>query len=482
MQHKNILRAGTSSAFWVGLFLFTSAQASPLQQDTPTVAHASPAELTSSSGSLSPLSSQTASSQATQHAKPPQITPWHQVTVHSGDTLSGLFSRIGLGASQWAAVMKLGGDANALLHLQPGDTLDIRKTPTGELAQLVYPINNVKTLQVTRIGEQLKARISKPQTTTREVSIAGTVGLSLSRSMSTNGIPSKIASRVADVFGHRINLKHLRSGDKFAVVYRVSDSGGRRISTGPMLAARITTHHHVYRAFRAEDSNGDYGYFDASGESYKPAFLRTPVAYTRISSRFNLHRLNPVTHRVMPHEGVDLAAPIGTPIHAAAEGTVKYAGWMHGYGRIVELKNFDGYSTRYAHMHKIAPGIKVGSHVTEGQIIGYVGETGRATGPHLHFEIRRHGVAYNPLTVKLPAGHKLPATRLARFEHRIRPLIARLSPQPTALLVNSDTPTGHKQSCPAVASANTTIGLNPALAVDEHGEGNIFCIVNPSTS
>ncbi|WP_324997745.1 M23 family metallopeptidase [Salinisphaera sp.] len=407
-----------------------------------------------------------------------QITPWQQLTVHSGDTLSGVFARAGLGASQWRALLNLDTSTDALRHIHPGDTLNIRKTPAGKLAELRYRLGPIKTLHVNREGSKLRAKIEKRATQTREITATGTVGESLSHSLIANGVPARIADQMAHIYRYRHNLRHLHPGDRFSVIYRATYSDGRQISSGPILAASITTNHHNYKAFRAKDADGDFGYFDTAGNSYMPAFTRKPVAYTRISSRFNLHRLNPVTHTVRPHEGVDMAAPMGTPIHAAAEGTVKYAGWMHGYGRIVELKNFDGYSTRYAHMHKIRSNLDVGEHVTKGEVIGYVGESGEATGPHLHFEIRRDGVAYNPLTVELPSGHSLPHDKLAAYTRKIQPLIAKLSPAPTTLLAKTASTPADNDSCTRAVSLNATLALDPVGAARQHSLGNIFCVVH----
>lgn len=488
MQNKRVLRAGAAGALGVTLCFCGGAQAAPAKTEGTTGLRASSKQRTDLK--IQPLNAnQMQAAKALGLTTTPQITPWQQVTVRAGDTLSGLFARAGIDASQWRALLAQGKAAAPLRHLHPGDKLEIRKTPTGELAELRYQLDSIKTLKVDRHGAQLQARIEQQPTQTREITATGTVGKSLSHSMTADGVPASVADQMAGIYRYRHNLNHLQQGDQFSVVYRATYSDGQQVEIGPVLAASITTHHHNYKAFRAKDADGNYGYFDTNGQSYKRAFTRKPVAYTRISSGFNPHRLNPVTHHVRPHEGVDMAAPTGTPIHAAAEGTVKYAGWARGYGRLVELKNFDGYSTRYAHMHKIRSSLHTGEHVSKGEIIGYVGETGEATGPHLHFEIRRHGVAYNPLTVKLPSGHALPKSQLAAYTRKIQPLIAKLSPAPTTLLAKTaSTATDASNSCTQSVSLNATLALDPVGAARRHeqngGHGSsIFCIVrNHSTS
>lgn len=473
MQKKRVLRAGAAGALGVTLCFCGLAQAGPGKSENTGVGASSklPAEL--QIGALG--TDQIQVGKALGLTTTPRITPWHKISIRSGNTLSGVFSRAGLGASQWRQLLDLGSSTETLRQLHPGDVVEIRKTPTGNLAELRYRLDSIRTLHVKRVHGKLQATVEQRATQTREITATGTVGKSLSHSMSADGVPASIADRVIHIYRYRHNLRHLHRGDTFAVIYRATYSEGEQIATGPVLAARITTNHNNYKAFRAKDANGDFGYFDASGTSYQPAFTRKPVAYTRISSPFSLHRLDPVTHTVRPHKGVDMAAPIGTPIHAAAEGTVKYAGWAHGYGRLVELTNFDGYSTRYAHMHKIRSKLHIGEHVRKGQVIGYVGESGQATGPHLHFEIRLHGVAHNPLTMKLPSGHSLPSSQMDAYKREIQPLIARLSPTPTTLLANTtSTP---MNSCNRAVSLNATLALDPVGAAGRHSLSHMFCMV-----
>ena len=376
----------------------------------------------------------------------PQIPPWEQLTVRRGDTLSGVFARADLPARAWAALIHQ-PSARALKQLHPGDVLHYRKTPTGELAELRFKIDRLRTLSVHRRRNGLVAAIDHRPTQTRQILASGTIDGSLSESLRAEGVPSRITEDLEHIYRYRHDLDTLHQGDRFAVVYNAIYADNEEIGTGEVVAARITTNHRILESFRGKSPDGGTAYYDGLGKAYEPKFSRKPVAYTRISSPFNMHRLHPITHRVSPHEGVDMAAPTGTPVHAAADGVIKYASWMSGYGRLVEIKNAAGFSTRYGHLHRFRSHLAPGQHVSQGDIIGYVGESGRATGPHLHFEIRRNGVPHNPLTMKLPGGHDLPDSRLATFERHIQPLIARMSPAPTTLLAKTASTPANGRTC-----------------------------------
>lgn len=478
MHHRQVLRPAAAGALGIFLCLCGSAQSAPAQTSGQSEGQATErlqANRFDGALRLTDRLSHSARHAGAHGAKTSKITPWQQITVKPGDSLSGVFAKAGLGASQWRDLLAFEDKTQSLRTLRPGEKLDIRKTPDGRLAELRYRINKLNTLLANRDGDHLSAHIQKAQTQTRQLTASGTIKHSLSRSLSREGVPSEVADQLSSIYKYRHSLRRLHPGDHFAVVYQAEYAANREISTGSVLAASITTNHHNYKAFRAKGAKGQYAYFDASGQSYKPAFTRKPVAYTRISSPFNLHRMNPVLHVVRPHKGVDMAAPMSTPVHAAANGTVKYAGWMRGYGRLVELNNFSGYSSRYGHMHRLAKGLEVGDHVRKGQTIGYVGESGDATGPHLHFEIRRHGVAHNPLTVRLPGGQPLPASQLASYTHRIQPLVALLQPVPRTLVArNSASPTNNR--CTHKVSFNAMLAIDPVGATDRHTDSNIFCI------
>lgn len=353
---------------------------------------------------------------------------WINLQVHSGDSLSSLFHRAGLDATQWMTVLKLGGQVDALRHLRVGDTLKIRKTQSGKLVALEFPLTSLKRLQVIRFGHNLEASVETTPARIREVRIAGQVRHTLIGALRNAGISYRLAVKFADIFHGRTDLsRNLRSGSRFVLILRRYYADGHLIKAGPITAAKLTLQGHTIDAFRYTNSHGNAAYYDQHGRSLKPSIIRTPLNYRYVSSPFSLHRLNPVTHVWEPHYGVDLAARTGTPIKAAASGTVKFIGRDGGYGNLVELRNFGPYTTRYAHMSRFAKGLHRGSYVHQGEVIGYVGATGETTGPHLHFEIRVNGVPHNPLKMHLPNGAPIPKSRKPAFMNTIQPLVADLN-------------------------------------------------------
>ncbi|MES1927012.1 peptidoglycan DD-metalloendopeptidase family protein [Salinisphaera sp. T31B1] len=419
------------------------------------------------------------------HSRAPQITPWQTMTVEPGDSLSRLFARANLPAREWVDLLKLGDPVEPLETLRAGETVEIRKTPGGRLAELQYSLGPVDTLAVRRTAsgdDALVADIIQRQTETRRLTAQGVVDGSLSGSLAAAGVPAKIATELAHIYRYRADLSHgMQSGDRFSIIYDAQFADGHRIASGPIVAARITTAGTEHAAFRVVDDDGRSAYYDTRGRAYEPSFSRHPVNYSRISSPFNPNRMHPILHIRRPHWGVDMAAPRGTPIHAAANGVVKFVGRKHGYGRLVELQHADGYSSRYGHMARFVKGLHDGERVHEGDVIGYVGSTGEATGPHLHFEIRKDGIAHNPLTMPLPEGHPLSPNRLAVFVSRIQPLIARLDGRTgttTSTLFASASDTQLRgTNCNQASAINAALALSPAHADDRHPLSELFCVV-----
>lgn len=395
--------------------------------------------------------------------RPTLITPWVNVQVNSGDTLSGLFSRVGLAASQWRALLKLGDSVDALRNLRSGETFHLRKTPDGRLAALHFSLSPANLLVVHRTAHGLAAEIEHLNTTTRHMVANGTVGASFSNSLQRAGTPAPIAAALAHVFDGRVDLSQtISTGDQFSIIYKAQFIDGERVDVGPVIAAVIHTNGRYYRAFRYVGSDNKVHYYDARGRPYEPGLERTPLDYLYVSSPFDRHRKNPVLGTVMPHTGVDLAATRGTPVHAAGDGVVASVGWLGGYGRLVKIEHAMGYSTRYAHLSRYADGLDEGDRVEQGEIIGYVGESGRTTGYHLHFEIRKNGVPHNPLTMKLPTGRPLSGAVLAAFTKRIQPLIARMgedsTTSPTLLAANTAHPAS--RACIETDASNWLLALS----------------------
>ena len=348
-------------------------------------------------------------------------------TVRPGDTLSALFERAGLDKSEYLRVMALGTVVSPLRVLHPGDRIRLRTAGTQDLAELRYTEGPLHSLEITAGPGGLQAHQQNLQPATERTSVSDVVTENLSVALRRVGLSASKVAEFVKIFHWRVDFRRdIRRGTRFSVVYDRRHAGNRELSPGPIVAAELVLPGRTLRAFRFSSSGGDAGYYDDRGASMRPTLLRTPVHYTRVSSRFSRRRFNPVLHIWRPHWGVDLAAHIGTPVMAAGDGRITFMGRDGGYGNLVKIKNFGPYSTRYAHLRRFARGLHAGSHVRQGEIIGYVGESGEATGPHLHFEIRVHGVPHNPLRVKLPAGAPLAPRERRRFKSAIRPLLTML--------------------------------------------------------
>ena len=232
---------------------------------------------------------------------------------------------------------------------------------------------------------------------------------------------------LAGLFGWDIDFSlELRSGDSFTVVFEENYLDEMKFRDGPILAAEFVNQGKTYRAVRYEDPSGHVDYYSPDGNSMRKAFLRSPIKFARISSRFSKGRKPPILGKTRAHKGVDYAAPTGTPIRAAGDGTISFRGKKGGYGKTVIVDHGNGKSTLYAHMSRYARNKKKGKRVEQGDVIGYVGSTGMATGPHLHYEFRIDGVHRNPLTVKLPIAKPIEKKYRDDFRLKTAPLMAQL--------------------------------------------------------
>ena len=233
--------------------------------------------------------------------------------------------------------------------------------------------------------------------------------------------------QMAEIFGWDVDFaRDIQAGDRFALVFEEQFKDGEKIGEGPIVAAEFTNRGRRVRAVRYVDPTGHADYFSPDGRSMRKAFLRTPVNFTRISSRFSFSRRHPILHKMRAHRGVDYAAPTGTAVKASGDGRVVFAGRDGGYGRTIVLRHGSVYTTLYAHLSRFSKGIRPGKRVEQGQIIGYVGSTGLATGPHLHYEFRVRGAHRDPLSVKLPQAAPLAEGYMDDFRSKAKPLLAKL--------------------------------------------------------
>lgn len=339
-------------------------------------------------------------------------------TVVSGDTLSGLLNQFGVKADQMPQVLTDDAVKEHLANLRIGQTLDVTRLPSGEFHSLSAKVGKERRVTIRRGDNGLAvAAIDLPVEKERVVS-SGTIEQSLFLAAKQANLKQSTIMELADIFQWELDFaRDIRSGDQFSVVYDRLYREGRYIGDGDILAAEFVRGSKTFSAVRFTDDEGNTGYYSPDGRSKKRTFERHPVDVVRITSRFDPNRLHPVLGVRRPHRGVDYGIPHGSPIRATADGTVEYSGTRGAYGKTVVLRHGDSVTTLYAHMSKIADKSIVGRRVKQGQIIGYVGRTGRVTGTHLHYEFRKRGVHVDPLLVELP--HAAPIAEQYRDELKL---------------------------------------------------------------
>jgi murein DD-endopeptidase MepM/ murein hydrolase activator NlpD len=348
------------------------------------------------------------------------------VIVTRNDTLDRIFRRLKLNLTDLASLRSLPGVRVALDSLRPGELLHFTHRD-GELFGLERRLNETQTLKVSREGDDLKADVLQNPVETRTRTIHGVIDSSLFEAVEAAGAHDQTAVGLADIFGWDIDfVLDVRPKDTFVVTYQEIWRDGKYLRDGPIEAAEFVNQGREFRAVRYSEPDGHAHYYTPDGRSLHKAFLRTPVEFTRVSSHFNSARYHPILNLIRAHKGVDYAAPIGTPVHAAGDGRVLFAGWRGGYGNCVEIEHSRSIVTLYGHLSRFARGTRAGTHVTQGTVIAYVGMTGLATGPHLHYEYRVNGVFKNPQTVSLPAAAPIDARWREDFLTRSAPLLSTL--------------------------------------------------------
>lgn len=355
--------------------------------------------------------------------------------VKSGDSLRALAGRLGIDDD--AALDTLMAQTEVrrgLGSLRAGLAASAVVDTTGRLQNLALPLGtNGERLNIRRNGDEfLVARVGAPAPTGLDMR-SGTISSSLYAATDAAGVPDAVANQLVELFGTEVDFHtDLRRGDAFRVVFEVAHQDGRAVSAGRIIAAEFINQGHTYRVYLFRDGDGREDYFTDAGLSLRQGFLRSPLEFSRVTSGFSLRR-HPILQTWRQHQGVDFGAPIGTAVKATSDGTVDFVGNQRGYGNIIVLQHREGYSTAYAHLSRFVGGLRKNTAVSQGQVIGYVGQTGWATGPHLHYEFRVAGVPKNPLTVALPNAAIAPQA-LGQFRSHIGPLRDRL-----ALLAHTET-------------------------------------------
>lgn len=363
-------------------------------------------------------------------APPAATVPmWQEERVRSGDSLARIFQRQKLRAAELHAILESGSEAKRLTRIHPGDTLQYRTDDNGRLLAVRYEFSPLEAMEATRAdaNSPFSSRLVQRAPETRIAFSEGRIDSSLFVAAARSGLPDATIMNLANIFQWDIDFVHdIRPGDSFHVLYEEQWLDGEKIGNGAIVAAEFSNRGRVHRAVRYTASDGHTNYFTPDGHSMRRAFLRAPVEFSRISSNFNLRRLHPIHKTVRPHRGIDYAAPTGTPIMAAGDGVVVTASRHQANGNYVIIRHGQQYQTKYLHLHRFGRGIRSGARVSQGQIIGYVGMTGWATGPHLHYEFLVNGVHKNPRTVDLPQAEPIAESERERFMATTREMIATL--------------------------------------------------------
>lgn len=347
--------------------------------------------------------------------------------IRSGENLFVIFKQYGISTQYIHDLLAIRRHAKVLSHIQLGKTIVLTTSKNNELIELQYPIDKLQTLHISEVKDAFVVAVIKQDITRKIQQVSGEIKYSLFSAANKAGISDQLTMKLANIFGWDIDFAlDIRTGDRFSVIFESLYVDGKKIGDGEILAAEFMNMGKLFQAVRYVDKLGHASYYTPQGTSLRKAFLRTPVEFSRISSRFYLKRWHPLLHRVKAHRGVDYAAAHGTPIKATGDGIIRHRARKGGYGKTIIIQHGNKYSTVYAHMSRYKKGFRTGSHIRQGQIIGYIGSTGLATGPHLHYEFRVNGVYRNPLTVTLPQAKSITKSQIATFRKTIEPLVSQL--------------------------------------------------------
>lgn len=348
-------------------------------------------------------------------------------TIQSGENLSSIFSEMDLSREDLHKIVHANATGKMFADVEPGRDLVATVSASGELEQLTYTKNPFETLIATRHEDNFDVKLLSKKIDYQFATAKGSIKSSLFEDGKQAGLPEKLILKLADIFAWDIDFAlNLRDGDQFTVVYEKLFVDGKEFDSGQILSVKFINQGKTYTAVRFEDNQGNTGYYTPEGHSLRKAFLQTPMDFAVISSNFDLHRMHPILHTIRAHKGVDYSASIGTPVKTTGDGKIVFRGDKNGYGNVVEIEHGQKYSTLYAHLSRFKPGLKVGSSIKQGDIIGYVGKTGLATGPHLHYEFRIDGQHVNPVTAKLPRSIPIDNALSAKFKAQTQPFIAEL--------------------------------------------------------
>ena len=415
---------GTATATAAGTVTPTSPPAGPAPE-TPTAAAAATPE----AGREAPRTAAMTTPDTARAGESTKAVPsrWRDHTVRKGETLAQVLKAFGVDKEDRGKVLAAAKETPALAKLKAGQKLRAQVHDDGGLLELQLKLDPKTSVHVELKDDDYRIHEIDRPVEKRLSQTSAMIQSSLFSDGRDAGLSDAQMMELAAIFGWDIDFTlGLRPGDRFSVIYEAEYLDGQKVDNGAIVAAEFVNQGKSYRALRFEDDDGTLGYYAPDGTSKKQAFLRSPLKLARVSSGFSLSRLHPILNTRRAHKGVDYSAPIGTPVKATGSGLVTFSGQKNGYGNVVELQHGEKYSTLYGHLSRFAEGLQVGEPVKQGQVIGYVGQTGLATGPHLHYEFRVAGEHRDPLSTRLPPVLPLDGQDLAAFKKKSAPLLAHL--------------------------------------------------------
>lgn len=365
----------------------------------------------------------------------PSVTPsttagsfWHEERIQRGDTISSLLDRLNVSDEDISAFLQSAHNSSSLRQLVPGRLVRAQTDNEGNLLALQYISSSESMLNVVKQAGGFQASDEAVPLEMHVQMKSAEIRSSLFGATDAANIPDNVATQIADIFSSDIDFhRDLQKGDKFTVIYESFYNKGEQIKTGRVLAAEFNNNGKTYRAIYFQDKEGRGGYYTPEGKNLRKAFLRSPLEFSRITSGFTSARYHPVLKEWRAHKGIDYGAPIGTRVKAVADGTVTFIGKQNGYGNLLVIQHQGQYSTAYGHLSGFAKGLRKGSKVNQGDLVAYVGKTGLATGPHLHYEFRIAGVQRNPLGITLPTAFPIAAKYRDDFSRNASNLASRLN-------------------------------------------------------
>lgn len=350
--------------------------------------------------------------------------------IQSGDNIQTMLRRLDLTDADAIAFLNTDNDARKVLsQLRAGRSFIVTASADGQILSLNLPVGRgAERFVIERDGDQFqKAAPSTTEVDTLVEMRSGIITHSLFGAADVAGVPDNVASSLARIFGTQIDFsRDIRAGDQFSVVYETVYDNGVPVRTGRILAAEFINQGKSHTVVLYQEADGNEAYYTPEGHGLNQAFLRYPLEFSRISSGFG-RRMHPIHRSWRNHNGTDFAAPTGTPIMASSDGHIDFVGSQRGYGNTIIIRHRDSYTTLYAHLNGFKSGLKRGQRVRQGEVIGYVGATGWATGPHLHYEIRINNVPHDPMKIALPQTQPLSQRELARFKVETAPMLDRLA-------------------------------------------------------